>query len=181
MVWMQHVITPLRIVLALLGLSTLGPFFYFIYFRQLFKAWVREQCSGNGISRSCVFWNAFSAQAKQWNRWNPKPSWWLLISSGISVPVPSILEMAGLRNVTFFFQSKISRDFCSVLQKKIVLTLQCFEYFIGGTGGGGAGKRKYWHMNNVRITKRVNINWVKYFFLSPAHCTFVLFPAQQNF
>ena len=115
MVWMQHVITSLRNVLALLGLSTLGPFFYFIYLRKLFKTWVREQCSGNGISRICVSWNAFSAQAKQWNRWNPKLSWWLLISSGISVPVPSILEMAGLRNVTFFFQSKISRDFCSVL------------------------------------------------------------------
>lgn len=33
-------------------------------------------------------------------------------------------------------------------------------------------KSKYWHMNNVWITKRVNINinLVKYFFLSPAHC-----------
>lgn len=175
---MQHVITSLRNVLALLGLSTLGPFFYFIYLRKLFKTWVREQCSGNGISRSCVFWNAFSAQAKRWNRWNPKPSWWLLISSGISVPVPSILEMAGLRNVTFFFRVRFPGTFAVFLRKKLSWRFSALKILLVRLGGV---KRKYWHMNNVWITKRVNINWVKYFFLSPAHCTFVLFPAQQNF
>lgn len=56
--------------------------------------------------------------------------------------------------------------------------LQCFERLIGE---GWGGKSKYSHMNNVWVTKRGNINWVKYFFLSLAHRTFVLFPAQQDF
>lgn len=163
---------PPQNFLALSGLCTFQswPFLLLHIFRRLFKTWMRKQCSGSGISRSCVLWNAFSAHTKEWNHWNPKPCWWLFISWGIFIPVPNILEMARLRNVKLFF--------AMFFRKKKNLMLQCFESFIGGRW---CGKSKYQHMNNVWITKRGNINWVIYFYLSLAHCTFLLFPAQQDF
>lgn len=54
---------------------------------------------------------------------------------------------------------------------------QCLERFIGG---GWGGKSKYQHVNNVWITKKGKYK-LKYFFLSLAHCTFALFPAQWDF